>query len=80
MLELRGIAKRYGGLTVLSDVDIDIPAGTKLGLIGPNGAGKTTLFNILSGFAAPNAGRVRFNDSDITRLAPERRAALGIAR
>ncbi len=80
MLELRGIAKRYGGLTVLSDVDIDIPAGTKLGLIGPNGAGKTTLFNILSGFAAPNAGRVRFNNSDITRFSPERRATLGIAR
>jgi branched-chain amino acid transport system ATP-binding protein len=80
MLELRGIAKRYGGLAVLSDVDIDVTVGARLGLIGPNGAGKTTLFNILSGFAVPNAGRVRFNDQDITRLAPEQRAALGIAR
>ena len=80
MLELRGIAKRFGGLAVLSGVDIDVPAGAKLGLIGPNGAGKTTLFNIVSGFAAPSAGLIRFGDRDITRLAPERRATLGIAR
>jgi branched-chain amino acid transport system ATP-binding protein len=80
MLEVLGIAKRFGGLSVLADVSFEVHDGTILGLIGPNGAGKTTLFNIVTGFVSPNAGAVRFNSQDITRLAPERRAGLGIAR
>lgn len=80
MLEIEGINKRFGGLSVLSGISFDVPAGTILGLIGPNGAGKTTLFNIVTGFASPDAGAVRFDGHDITRFAPERRAGLGIAR
>jgi branched-chain amino acid transport system ATP-binding protein len=80
VLEILGVAKSFGGLAVLSGVTFQVSDGTTLGLIGPNGAGKTTLFNILTGFAAPNSGTIRFNTQDITGLAPERRAALGIAR
>lgn len=80
MLEILGVAKSFGGLAVLSGVTFQVSDGTTLGLIGPNGAGKTTLFNILTGFAASNSGTIRFNAQDITSLAPERRAALGIAR
>jgi branched-chain amino acid transport system ATP-binding protein len=80
MLEVEGIHKRFGGLSVLSDINFDVPAGTILGLIGPNGAGKTTLFNIVTGFASADAGAVRCNTHTITRFAPERRAGLGIAR
>ena len=80
MLEIRGVEKRFGGLSVLSGVSFEVAAGTILGLIGPNGAGKTTLFNILTGFVSPNAGTIQFNSEYITRLPPEKRAALGIAR
>jgi branched-chain amino acid transport system ATP-binding protein len=80
MLEMHGIKKRFGGLAVLSGVDLEVSAGAIVGLIGPNGAGKTTLFNILTGFLSPNAGSIHFGSSDITRLAPAQRASLGIAR
>src|SRR6476646_2220373 len=80
MLEVEDINKRFGGLSVLSGISFDVPAGTIPGLIGPNGAGKTTLFNIVTGFVPPDAGAVRFNTHNITRFAPERRAGRGIAR
>jgi branched-chain amino acid transport system ATP-binding protein len=80
VLEIRGVEKRFGGLSVLSGVSFEVAAGTILGLIGPNGAGKTTLFNILTGFVSANAGTVQFNSEYITRLPAERRAMLGIAR
>ncbi len=80
MLEIIGVDKRFGGLSVLAGVSFDVAQGRSLGLIGPNGAGKTTLFNILNGLVLPNAGAVLFNAEDITAFEPERRAALGIAR
>ncbi len=80
MLEIRGIEKHFGGLSVLCGVSFEVGAGAVVGLIGPNGAGKTTLFNVLTGFVSPNAGAIRFDRQDITRLSPERRAALGITR
>ena len=80
MIEARAISKRYGGLTVLSDVELSISRGGILGLIGPNGAGKSTLFNVLTGFVRPDAGQVLFDGRDITRLSPEARNRLGIAR
>jgi ABC-type branched-subunit amino acid transport system ATPase component len=80
MLEVAGISKRFGGLAVLSDIGFAVPAGVILGLIGPNGAGKTTLFNILSGFVAGDTGTVRLQGRDVTALAPEQRARLGLAR
>ncbi|WP_437842420.1 ABC transporter ATP-binding protein [Sorangium sp. So ce1153] len=80
MLEVQGIAKRFGGLQALSDVAFGVDEGEILGLIGPNGAGKTTLFNVVSGVHAPEQGRIVFRGQDITGLPPYRVAHLGLAR
>lgn len=81
-LELRGegISVAFAGLQVLLEVDLTLRPGTALGLIGPNGAGKTTLVNVLSGFQALDAGRVRLDGRDVTRRSPERLARVGLAR
>ncbi|MGH9008224.1 MAG: ATP-binding cassette domain-containing protein, partial [Acidimicrobiia bacterium] len=57
-LECRGVVRRFGGLTALDGVDLDVAPGTAVGVIGHNGAGKTTLFDVISGFLAPDAGEV----------------------
>lgn len=75
-----GVAKHFGGLSVLNDISIDVAEGERRGLIGPNGAGKTTFLNILSGLTPPNSGRIYFGDRDITSLPPSERAKLGIGR
>jgi ABC-type branched-subunit amino acid transport system ATPase component len=75
-----GVAKHFGGLSVLNDISIDVVEGERRGLIGPNGAGKTTFLNILSGLTQPNDGRVHFGDRDITSLPASERAKLGIGR
>ena len=75
-----GIGKRFGGVQALEGVDFSIRVGEIYGLIGPNGAGKTTLFNVLTGIYAPDAGRFRFRDRDITGLKSHEIAAAGIAR
>jgi branched-chain amino acid transport system ATP-binding protein len=80
VLEVEGVQKRFGGIQAVRGVDLHVDEGELLGLFGPNGAGKTTLFNLIAGTTAPNAGRIRLNGSDITRLPAFRRAQLGIAR
>src|SRR3954466_6152404 len=80
VLEVEGVQKRFGGIQAVRGVDLHVEKGELLGLFGPNGAGKTTLFNLIAGTTAPNAGRIRLNGSDITRLPAFRRAQLGIAR
>ena len=80
MLALEGLTRRFGALTAVADVTLDVREGTITGLIGPNGAGKTTLFALASGFLAPSAGRVRLRGADVTREPPHVRARLGIAR
>jgi branched-chain amino acid transport system ATP-binding protein len=80
ILALEKICKRFGAVVVADGVDLVLAEGEALGIIGPNGAGKTTLFGIASGTVAPDSGRVVFNGADITRLTPERRCRLGIAR
>ena len=80
MLEVRNVAKRFGGLLAISDASLSVPAGSITGLIGPNGAGKTTLFAIISGFLPPTAGRVLFEGADITAEPPHELARRGIAR
>jgi len=80
LLEVRGLTKRFGGLTANEDVSFGLRAGEILGLLGPNGAGKTTVFNSLAGFFAPTAGEIRLEGRPIAGLPPERVAALGVAR
>lgn len=80
LLEVSHLSKAFGGHEVLKGVNLRIKQGTIHALIGPNGAGKTTLLNIINGLETPNKGRVFFKGKDITSLAPEKRAKLGIAR
>jgi branched-chain amino acid transport system ATP-binding protein len=80
LLEATNVTKRFSGITALDSVTLDVDAGEAVGLIGPNGAGKTTFFNCLLGILRPEAGRVRFNGRDITRLPVYRRARLGFGR
>lgn len=80
LLEVRGLTKRFGGLTALSGVKFDVDAGELLGIIGPNGAGKTTLFHVMTGFSRPTGGEVRFEGRSITGLRPHAVCRLGIAR
>ena len=80
ILALEKISKRFGAVVVADGVDLALAEGEALGIIGPNGAGKTTLFGIAAGTVAPDAGRVLFAGDDITRLPPERRCRLGLAR
>jgi ABC-type branched-subunit amino acid transport system ATPase component/predicted MFS family arabinose efflux permease len=80
VLQTRGLVKRYGGVTAVSEVDLELHQGQILGLIGPNGAGKTTLFDLISGFAPLNAGRVILHGQDVTALSAFRRAGLGMGR
>jgi branched-chain amino acid transport system ATP-binding protein len=79
-LRAEGVTVRFGGLTALSGVDLDVPPGGAIGLVGPNGAGKTTLFGVLSGLLRPSEGRVFMNGVDITNESPQKRAHRGIAR
>jgi branched-chain amino acid transport system ATP-binding protein len=79
-LTAEGLTRDFGGLRALDAVSIQAGIGERLAVLGPNGAGKTTLFNVVTGLLAPTAGRVRLFDSDITGLAPFRRARLGLGR
>lgn len=80
ILEARGIRRFYGGFCALDGVDLSIREGEFVSVIGPNGAGKTTLINVLTGFLAPDEGRVLFQGRDIAGKSPEELTRLGIAR
>jgi branched-chain amino acid transport system ATP-binding protein len=80
LVKLDGVSKSYGALLVIDDLSLEVAAGEALGVIGPNGAGKTTMFNLITGDASPDRGRVTFDGLDITRTPPHRRCAAGIAR
>jgi len=80
LLEARGLARTFGGLRAVTDLSFTVRTGEILGLLGPNGSGKTTVFNLIAGTLPPDRGAVFLDGRDITRLAPHRRAALGIAR
>ena len=80
LLEVRGLAKRFGGFTALEDISLEVAPGERLGLIGPNGSGKTTSINCISGTILNHGGEVIFDGRRLNGLAPHRRAMLGISR
>src|SRR3954469_6342960 len=80
ILSIENVSKSFGGLKALESVSIAIESGELVGLIGPNGSGKTTLINILSGFLAPDAGRVTLDDENIAGHKPQALARRGIVR
>ncbi len=83
-LGLDNVSKRFGGLSALSEVSFSAYGGEIVGIIGPNGAGKTTLFDAISGFSRVDSGTIVLGEGDdaldVTRLAPARRARLGLGR
>jgi len=79
-LVVEGVSKRFGGVTAVQDVSLEVPRGGIVSIIGPNGAGKTSLLNMISGFYKPDTGRVVLEGQDITQKKPSDVAALGIAR
>src|ERR1041385_5423366 len=80
LLQVENVSKRFGGLLAVDKASFTAETGRITALIGPNGAGKTTLFSIISGFAAPPEGRIRYRDEDITGRPPHLLARHGIAR
>ncbi len=80
LLIMENITKRFGGLTAVDRVSLEIDHGEFIGIVGPNGSGKTTLFNVISGIFFPDEGRVIYDGRDITRLPTHKRAPLGIGR
>jgi len=80
LLQAKNLSQAFGGLQALAGVSFGIGAGEIVGLIGPNGAGKTTLFAVLSGFLIPSHGEIRFMETSIAGMRPDRLCRLGIAR
>src|SRR4026208_2538047 len=80
LLEARQVSKAFRGLGALSNVSLSVETNTISALIGPNGAGKTTLFNLISGAAALDDGKILFRGNRIDGLRPDRLCELGIAR
>ena len=79
VLEVRDVSVRFGGLTALDAVSLEVPPQHVMGVIGPNGAGKTTLLNVLCGFTRPDAGEVLFGGRR-HQVRPHQLADLGVAR
>ena len=80
MLELKGLAKHFGGVRAVERVDLTVRQGEIFGLIGPNGSGKSTIVNLICGLFPPTDGRVLLRGEDISALPPHARVGLGIAR
>src|SRR3546814_2645626 len=80
LLEVRGLTRRCGGVTALSNVSFDVHPGELFAIIGPNGAGKTSIFNCLSAVYRPQEGTIRLAGDDLLGLRPDRTAQLGIGR
>lgn len=80
LLQCTGLGKRFAGLQAVDSVDLSIEKGEIVGLIGPNGAGKTTFVNLLTGELPVTSGTILYEGRDITRLAPDKRTRLGLAR
>src|SRR5687767_13137695 len=80
LLSARNVTKRFGGLTAVKNLSMEVAEGALYGLIGPNGAGKTTVFNLLTGVYAISEGEIQFAGSRIDGRKPYAITKLGIAR
>ena len=80
LLEVEGLTKTFGGLVAVKDLSLAVSAGEILGLIGPNGSGKTTLLNLIAGTIRPDAGIIRLEGDDVTRLSNYKRVRRRINR
>ena len=79
-LELRGVSLAFGGLKVVSELDLHVDRGEVVSVIGPNGAGKTTLFNLITGIYRPDRGEIVLGERNLVGLEPHQITRLGIAR
>ena len=80
LLSVRGVTKRFGGITANRGITFEVGAGELVGIIGPNGAGKSTLFECISGFYAPDEGEVELDGVRLSRLSPDNVCRRGVAR
>ncbi len=80
LLQVKSLARAFGGVKAVADFTLTVHAGTVHALIGPNGAGKTTAFNLINGFVRADSGQVLFDGVDVTGIAPEALCRLGVGR
>jgi branched-chain amino acid transport system ATP-binding protein len=80
LLEVAGLTRHFGGVVANRDVSFTVRPGELVGVIGPNGAGKSTLFDLITGFTRPDAGHVRLDGREITRLRPDQICRQGVGR
>jgi branched-chain amino acid transport system ATP-binding protein len=80
ILSTKSLTRRFGGLTVVNELDICIQPGEIVGLIGPNGAGKTTLFNLLVGLIKPSSGEIYFEGKNLRNFATHERCKMGLVK
>jgi len=80
MLKISNLTNRFGGLAAVQNVSLEFPANQVNAIIGPNGAGKSTFFNLVAGAMPPSEGKIEYQGMDITGMAPDRIARLGVAR
>jgi ABC-type branched-subunit amino acid transport system ATPase component len=80
VLAIKNITKRFGGLTAVDALNIEVHRGGVHGLIGPNGSGKSTILNLISGIYRPSSGSITLNGTEVTRLMPHERSRVGIGR
>src|SRR5215217_7610723 len=77
-IELRGVVKRFGAITAVDGLDLDVPRGICLGLLGPNGAGKSTTMRLLTGQAVADSGSLRVLGHELPAEGKEARAEMGV--
>ncbi|MDX5362245.1 MAG: ABC transporter ATP-binding protein [Alphaproteobacteria bacterium] len=80
LLQVECASMVFGGLVAVNELSLELRSGEILALMGPNGAGKTTTFNMIAGALTPSSGRIVFDGHDITRMRPDARCRVGLAR
>ncbi|MFO7598443.1 MAG: ABC transporter ATP-binding protein [Candidatus Desulfacyla sp.] len=79
-LEVKDLTLKFGGITALTKIDLNVRNGELVSIIGPNGAGKTSLLNCITGYYKPQEGQISFNGQDVTRLSTHHLTRVGIGR